>query len=604
MNIPRRFRRPLHCAPVAVTLLLALPAPSLAQPSAADMYARAQEREAAARQASAPAVATLRDIGRAYWAIVYHHPTSGYCDNALWQGAGMFALAYQRSGDPADRREAERLLNWLRTEYPHSPLLGKVAGALDALHASPSPPAAASPAPPGGGESPAAVRSVIETPLADGDRITVELTHEVSYSGDRVDKPDRVFFDLANSSVSTAAIAAAQTLSGTLVSAVRVGRHDNDVTRIVLELAGSAEYSTFPLYNPFRLVIDVQKPAAQVPPATGGTWRVPAVPADIMPTPQPFPTRGDSEGATLLGLTQPPGRVTVPPAHRDAPPPASAKAGAPATVAAIPAADASKPADPPIGQPAPPAINSNGDYSLARQLGLSVSRVVIDPGHGGHDPGAQANGITEADLVLDISLRLEKLLKAQPGFDVVLTRRTDTYVPLEERTAIANREGADLFLSIHANASRQPATHGIETYFLNFATTPAAEAVAARENASSEKTMGTLPDILKAIALNNKLAESRDLATIVQTTLVRRLAIQNTAVKDLGVKQAPFVVLIGAQMPSVLAEISFLTNRPTASLLKESSYRQRIAQALCDAIVKYQATLKKVTTVASKGRQR
>ena len=223
---------------------------------------------------------------------------------------------------------------------------------------------------------------------------------------------------------------------------------------------------------------------------------------------------------------------------------------------------------------------------------------MIDAGHGGHDPGASANGLNESELVLDVAHRLRKLLTARPGFDVVLTRQTDEFIPLEERTAIANREGADLFLSIHANASRQTAARGVETYILNFATNPAAEEVAARENATSAQAMGTLPAILKAIALNNKLAESRELATILQTSLVRKLRVQNKGLRDLGVKQAPFVVLIGAQMPSVLAEISFLTNKSEAALLKQQAYRQQIAQALCDAILKYQASLKKVTHVS------
>ena len=161
---------------------------------------------------------------------------------------------------------------------------------------------------------------------------------------------------------------------------------------------------------------------------------------------------------------------------------------------------------------------------------------------------------------------------------------------------MANRESADLFLSIHANSSRVGSVRGIETYFLNFATNPEAEAVAARENAINGQTMGTLPAILSAIALNNKLDESRELAAILQTSLVRRLNTQNKSIRDLGVKQAPFVVLIGAQMPSVLTEISFLSNRNEAVLLKQPSYRQHIAQALCDAILKYQASLKKITT--------
>ncbi len=181
-----------------------------------------------------------------------------------------------------------------------------------------------------------------------------------------------------------------------------------------------------------------------------------------------------------------------------------------------------------------------------------------------------------------------------------MTRNTDVFIPLEERTAIANREGADLFLSIHANASRNPKARGIETYFLNFATNPEAEAVAARENATSGRTMHSLPDIVRAIALNNKIDESRDFAEMVQKSMVRRLATRNKLVRDLGVKQAPFVVLIGAGMPSVLAEISFVTNKQDGALLKTPAYRQQIAQSLFDAIVRYQRSLKGVRAVASR----
>jgi N-acetylmuramoyl-L-alanine amidase len=249
---------------------------------------------------------------------------------------------------------------------------------------------------------------------------------------------------------------------------------------------------------------------------------------------------------------------------------------------------------------APPAANSNGKFSLSRQLGLGVSRIVIDAGHGGHDPGAQGSGINESELTLDIAQRLQKLLEKQPGVDVVMTRDTDVFIPLQERTAIANREGADLFLSIHANASRSPAARGIETYFLNFATNPEAEAVAARENAGSAQTMHNLPDIVKAIALNNKINESRDFAETVQKSMVRRLKTRNKTLRDLGVKQAPFVVLIGAGMPSVLAEMSFLTNKQEGALLKTGAYRQQIAQALFDAVLSYQQALKKQTTVTAK----
>jgi N-acetylmuramoyl-L-alanine amidase len=237
---------------------------------------------------------------------------------------------------------------------------------------------------------------------------------------------------------------------------------------------------------------------------------------------------------------------------------------------------------------------------MSRQLGLGVSRVVIDAGHGGHDPGAQANGLVESELTLDVALRLQKLLEKQPGIEVVMTRDSDVFIPLQERTAIANREGADLFLSIHANASRSSSARGIETYFLNFAKNPEAEAVAARENAGSGQSMHSLPDIVKAIALNNKVNESRDFAEMVQRSMVRRLSAKSKQLKDLGVKQAPFVVLIGASMPSVLAEISFVTHKQEGSLLKTSSYRQQIAQALLESILSYQQSLKKMNAIARK----
>jgi N-acetylmuramoyl-L-alanine amidase len=250
--------------------------------------------------------------------------------------------------------------------------------------------------------------------------------------------------------------------------------------------------------------------------------------------------------------------------------------------------------------PVAPATNSNGKFSLSRQLGLSVSRVVIDAGHGGHDPGAHGNGIDESELTLDVALRVQKLLEKQPGIEVVMTRDTDVFIALEERTAIANREGADLFLSIHANASRNVQARGIETYFLNFAMNPEAEAVAARENATSGRAMHSLPDIVRAIALNNKINESRELAETVQRSMAKKLAARNRTLRDLGVKQAPFVVLIGAVMPSVLAEISFVTNKQDGTLLKTPAYRQQIAQALFDGIVNYQQSLKRMNAVAGK----
>ncbi len=224
---------------------------------------------------------------------------------------------------------------------------------------------------------------------------------------------------------------------------------------------------------------------------------------------------------------------------------------------------------------------------------------MIDPGHGGHDPGAQVKGLSEAEITLDIALRLEKLFAKQPGVEVVLTRRNDSFVSLQERTAIANRAGADLFLSIHGNANDDISLRGVETYFLNLSSNAEAGRLAARENATSSQTMHEFEDIVKAIALNDKIDESRDFAAMVQGALYEKLRTSNKTLKNLGVKQAPFVVLIGATMPSILAEISFLTNKQDAALLKTDKYRQQIAEALYQGVMRYQQSLKKVPAVAS-----
>ncbi|HEX5141964.1 MAG TPA: N-acetylmuramoyl-L-alanine amidase, partial [Dehalococcoidia bacterium] len=253
-------------------------------------------------------------------------------------------------------------------------------------------------------------------------------------------------------------------------------------------------------------------------------------------------------------------------------------------------------------KPLPPTTGSGG-YSLSRQLGLGAARIVIDPGHGGYDPGAQAGGLDEASLVLDVALRLERLLLDTPGVEVVLTRRGSEYVSLEERTAIANRANADLFLSIHANASSTTTARGIETYFLSFATNPEAEAIAARENAASSRTMRNLNEIVKTIALNDKIDESRAFAMRVQSSLYGQLRKVNNQARSLGVKQAPFQVLVGATMPSILSEISFITNAREAELLKTDKYRQQIAAALCEGIMGYQQSLKTVRAVAEKAQR-
>jgi N-acetylmuramoyl-L-alanine amidase len=243
---------------------------------------------------------------------------------------------------------------------------------------------------------------------------------------------------------------------------------------------------------------------------------------------------------------------------------------------------------------------ASGDRSLIRALGLKIGRIVIDPGHGGHDTGTIGpNGLEEKDLVLDVGRRLGKLLQSRLGADVVYTRKDDTFIPLETRTSIANQEQADLFVSIHANSSRDPDARGVETYYLNFTSSAEALDVAARENAASDKSVYELQDLVKKIALKEKIEESREFASNVQRALHSGLAAKNPGIRDRGVKKAPFIVLIGANMPSILAEISFVSNPGDERRLQTSDYRQRIAESLYRGISKYVGGLSGVK-VASK----
>lgn len=230
--------------------------------------------------------------------------------------------------------------------------------------------------------------------------------------------------------------------------------------------------------------------------------------------------------------------------------------------------------------------------SLTRVLGLKLGRVVIDAGHGGHDAGTHGvSGLLEKDVVLDVSLRLGALLQDRLGSEVIYTRNDDTYVPLEERTRIANDHKADLFLSIHANSSPFKSVGGVETYYLNFTTTKSSLDLAAKENAGSQSSIFDLKDVLAKIAMKDKIDESREFASSIQTSLFAVSAKNNAAVKNRGIKKAPFVVLIGASMPSVLAEIGFLTNSADEALLRKPEQRQKIAEALYKGVAAYAESL-------------
>jgi N-acetylmuramoyl-L-alanine amidase len=237
-------------------------------------------------------------------------------------------------------------------------------------------------------------------------------------------------------------------------------------------------------------------------------------------------------------------------------------------------------------------LTADGKRSLTRALGLKIGRIVIDAGHGGHDSGTLGvDGLQEKMVVLDVALRLGKLLKDRLGAEVIYTRDTDNYIPLETRTAIANKAQADLFISIHANSSTDASARGVETYYLNFTSDAGALEVAARENAVSDQGIHQLADLVKQITLKDKIDESREFAADVEQSLYGGLASGNAGLKNRGTKKAPFVVLIGANMPSILAEISFVTNPKDARQLRDPKYRQRVAESLYRGVAKYESGL-------------
>jgi N-acetylmuramoyl-L-alanine amidase len=248
-----------------------------------------------------------------------------------------------------------------------------------------------------------------------------------------------------------------------------------------------------------------------------------------------------------------------------------------------------------LSQTAPAARDSQGNRSLVRVFGLKVGKVVIDPGHGGKDTGTIGpHGLREKDLVLDVALRLGQLVESRLGSQVVFTRTDDTFIPLEQRTEMANTEKADLFISIHANSSSVASATGVETYYFNFTTEKAALDLATRENATSASSIHDLNDLLQKAVLKAKVEESREFAQKVQGSLQVMSVKMNSRSRDRGVRKAPFVVLIGATMPSILAEVGFVSNPRDESALRKSDQRQKIAEALMKGIEQYASTLSHV----------
>ena len=458
--------------------------------------------------------------------------------------------------------------------------------------------------------------------LGDGTRIAIETDGDFHFRSDRLENPDRLFFDVvgAKPAVGHKGVNVIP-VSDPFVRQIRVAETQRSVTRVVLDLESAVEFTTSRLDNPQRLIIEVHPVgyAAATSKPSPSPITVEAVPAERRAFKPPVaapPVRYHTDVALLdaprfeIAPAIPPASLYLIPRI---PPPAQvysarasvvlAKAASPITVIA-PSAPQVTPPLPPITVSAPPTRtaspdsavparrNSTGDRSMVRVLGLKVGRIVLDAGHGGHDTGTIGpEGLKEKDLVLDVAKRLGALIEQRLGSEVIYTRSDDTFIPLEHRTEIANEAKADLFLSIHANSSPLRTAAGVETYYLSFTTSKAALDVAARENASSQKSIYELQDLLQKIALKDKVDESREFAGRVQDALYLASAKTNARAKDRGVRKAPFVVLIGASMPSVLAEIGFVSNAHDENLMKRPEHRQRIAEALYKGLSSYASTL-------------
>ena len=442
-------------------------------------------------------------------------------------------------------------------------------------------------------------------------RVAIDLGDDVTYEAARVPNPDRIYFDLHGTRLAQELVGKSFAVTDDgFLKKIRAAQFSNDMTRVVLDVNDVTEYSAFLLPDPYRLIIDIHggSKAEPVIPALAAPIQRAAAAAPTVPNTTAVKSASSFDVAALSAQ---PGRVeaTTQPTSQpisavvkdaDGGSGSSANAATPTTTAKK-TKKAKAAADPNAGPARAAVPMADGETSLVRALGLKVGRIVIDAGHGGHDTGTiGVDGILEKDVVLDVALRVGKLLHDRLGSEIIYTRSDDTFIPLETRTAIANKAQADLFLSIHANSSPDASARGVETYYLNFTSSPDALETAARENAVSDQSIHQLSDLVKKIALKDKIEESREFAGDVQQDLYNGLQKGNAGLKDRGVKKAPFVVLIGANMPSILAEISFVTNEKDARQLQEPEYRERVAESLYKGVAKYAGGLSGVRAPAER----
>jgi N-acetylmuramoyl-L-alanine amidase len=505
---------------------------------------------------------SLRTAASQYQFLCREYPGSPFVAKAL------FAVAEIYRADLRDNDSAKAAYEKFLSTYPRHRLARQARLALVSLKGAPEPSTKTEaevlvkqP------QQLARVTGVRYWPAAASVRIAVDLEQEVKFRSQRVARPSRIVFDLEQTSLASHLLGKAFTLDNPLLRKIRVAQFQPGITRVVLEVGDVVDSSAFLLPNPYRLIIDLHGAGseASAQAARGrevGETAAPEKRDTVLET-----LIADIEEKSITERIRPPENARTP---------KSVSVSAHRKTAAIPD-------HPRIAKPA-----SNGEHSLIRALGLKMGKIVVDAGHGGSDTGTVGRrGVKEKDVVLDVALRLGKLLEKRLGAEVVYTREDDSFIPLEQRTAIANQARADLFISLHANSSRNTSARGIETYYLNFTSSEEALEVAARENAVSEKGIHELQDLVEKITLTDKIDESREFAAEVQRALYSGLSKRTRRLRDRGVKKAPFVVLIGAEMPSILAEISFLSNPADEKNLNNAKYRQRIAEALSRGIEQY-----------------
>jgi len=368
-------------------------------------------------------------------------------------------------------------------------------------------------------------------------RIVLEIEKVREFYSAELKDPERLYLDIFQARLKAGLHGTAYQINSRGIRALRLAQKNPSTVRLTVELVPGAKQSEkiYYLKNPHRLVVDIY----------------------TRPGPEPV-TSGPPDSSSSA---------------------ASRPAGSERTTRE--------------SSPRAPSPSSSG-YSLVRQLGLGVKRIVLDPGHGGSDPGCLSpSGLKEKELTLDLARRLKIMLETQGGFEVFLTREEDLTMPLEKRTAFANQKGADLFISIHLNASPRRNRTGVETFYLNFSPDPAVNELAARENASSTKNIREMKLIVDKIIKNSKYEESRDLAEKIHRNLLQHLKQSFGPRDDLGVKGGPFWVLIGSEMPAVLVEASHLSNEKEEAALKTEIYRQAVATGLFRGIMEYVKSLGK-----------